>query len=207
MRRPELIARQASNPSGLLGRLLFRVMAAETLAVNERTLELLAPEPSARILEVGFGHGRTLVRAAEMAPSGFVAGIDISADMVRMFQSRNRRFIAQSRIEVKLASSDRIPYPDAHFDRAYAVHTLYFWNNPPLHLGEIYRVTRAGGRFVLAFTSKEDPHTVASFPATVYRFYSIEETRRFFSEVGFNHVEIIREPVASRDIIFAVAHR
>ncbi len=124
-----------------------------------------------------------------------------------MFQSRNRRFIAQSRIEVKLASSDRIPYPDAHFDRAYAVHTLYFWNNPPLHLGEIYRVTRAGGRFVLAFTSKEDPHTVASFPATVYRFYSIEETRRFFSEVGFNHVEIIREPVASRDIIFAVAHR
>jgi ubiquinone/menaquinone biosynthesis C-methylase UbiE len=81
LRRPEFIARQASNPSGLLGRLLFRVMAAETLAVNERTLELLAPEPSARILEVGFGHGRTLLRAAEMAPSGFVAGIDISTDM------------------------------------------------------------------------------------------------------------------------------
>lgn len=60
MRRPEFIARQASNPSGLLGRLLFRLMAAETLAVNERALELLAPEPSARILEVGFGHGRTL---------------------------------------------------------------------------------------------------------------------------------------------------
>jgi len=76
-----------------------------------------------------------------------------------------------------------------------------------LHLREIYRVTRAGGRFVLAFTPKEDMHAVASFPATVYRFYSIAETRKFFSEVGFNHVEIVREPVASRDTVFAVAHR
>ena len=98
---------------------------------------------------------------------------------------------------MKLASSDRIPYPDAHFERVCAVHTLYFWNKPQLHLKEIHRVTRAGGRFVLAFTPKEDLHTVASFPTAVYRFYSIEETRRFFAEVGFNHLEIIREPVAS----------
>jgi hypothetical protein len=59
LRRPEFIARQAAHPRGLLGRLLFRLMAAETVAVNERTLELLAPEPSNRILEIGFGHGRT----------------------------------------------------------------------------------------------------------------------------------------------------
>ena len=121
-------------------------MATETVAVNERMLDLLAPERSGRILEIGFGHGRTLARAAELAPKGFVAGIDISADMVRMFQSHNRRTIGQGLIEVKLASSDRIPYPDAHFDRAYAVHTLYFWNNPLLHLREIFRVTRAGSK-------------------------------------------------------------
>jgi ubiquinone/menaquinone biosynthesis C-methylase UbiE len=207
LRRPEFIARQASNPSGIVGRLLFRVMAAETVAVNERTLELLAPEPRARILEVGFGHGRTLVRAAELAPKGFVAGIDISADLVRSFESRNRRPIAQGLIEVKLASSDRIPYPDAHFDRAYAVHTLYFWNNPLLHLGEIYRVTRRAADLSSPLTPKEDLHAVASFPATVYRFYSIAETRKFFCEVGFKHVEIVREPVASRDTVFAVAYR
>ena len=41
MRRPEFIARQASCPTGLLGRLLARIMATETLAANDRTLELL----------------------------------------------------------------------------------------------------------------------------------------------------------------------
>jgi ubiquinone/menaquinone biosynthesis C-methylase UbiE len=182
-------------------------MAAETLAVNTRTLELLAPDRNSRLLEIGFGHGRTLVRAAELAPQGFVAGIDVSADMVRMFESRNRRSTAQGLIEVKLASSVSIPYPDADFDRAYAVHTLYFWNDPLLHLGEIYRVTRAGARFVMAFTPKEDEHAVASFPATVYRFYSIEETKKFLSRVGFKDLEIVRELVASRDTVFAVAGR
>jgi hypothetical protein len=54
----------------------------------------------------------------------------------------------------------------------------------------------AGGRFVLAFTPKEDAHAVASFPKTVYRFYAIEETERFLSEAGFRNVAMVREPVA-----------
>jgi hypothetical protein len=63
LRRPEFIAMQAAHPRGLVGRLLFRVMAAETLAVNERALQLLELEPNSRVLEIGFGHGRTrLVR-------------------------------------------------------------------------------------------------------------------------------------------------
>jgi hypothetical protein len=43
------------------------------------------------------------------------------------------------------------------------VYTVYFWNNPLVHLGEIRRVMRADGRFVLAFTPKEDAYAVASF--------------------------------------------
>jgi hypothetical protein len=60
---------------------------------------------------------------------------------------------------------------------------------------------------VLAFTPREYEHAVASFPATVYQFYSIEETNRFFSQAGFREVEIIRQLITSRDIVFAVAHR
>jgi len=206
LRRPEFIARQAAHPRGLLGRLLFRVMAAETEAVNERALQLLELGRTSRVLEVGFGHGRTLARALELAPNGFVAGIDVSADMLGAFRRRQRRSNGPVLIEVKQASSDRIPYPNAHFDRVYAVHTVYFWNSPLVHLREIRRVMNGDGRFVLAFTPKEDPHAVASFPTTVYRFYSIEETKRLLSEVGFRDVGIVREPIGSRDTVFAVSH-
>jgi len=204
LRRPEFIARQAAHPRGLVGRLLFRVMAAETLAVNERALQLLELEPNSRVLEVGFGHGRTLARALELAPNGLVAGIEISADMVEAFRSRRRCSNDHVLIEVKQASSDRIPYPNAHFDRVYAVHTLYFWNNPLVHLGEIRRVMKADGRFVLAFTPKEDARAVASFPKTVYRFYFIEESMRLLSEVGLRDIAMVRERIGSRDTVFAV---
>ena len=55
MRRPEFIARQASNPSGLLGRLLFRLMAAETLAVNERRSSCWRPNRALEYSKLGLG--------------------------------------------------------------------------------------------------------------------------------------------------------
>jgi len=207
LRRPEFIARQAGHPTGILGRLVARIMAMETVTINRRVLELLDLEAGSRVLEIGFGHGRTLARVAELAPKGFVAGIDISAEMVQMAQRHNRNSIANGLIEVKRASSDRIPYPDKSFDRAYAVHTLYFWDDPLGHLREIHRVCRVGGRFVLAFGPKEDEHAVAAFPESVYHFYSIDEAQHLLSKVGFGNVSMVRETHGSRDIVFAAGHR
>ncbi len=111
MRRPEFIARQASCPTGLLGRFLARIMAAETMAANKKTLELLAIRPHDHVLEIGFGHGQTLTRAAAAASLGFVAGIDVSEDMVYTATRWNQQLIKQGRVEVQSASSLQIPYP------------------------------------------------------------------------------------------------
>jgi hypothetical protein len=70
MRRPEFIARQSSRPRGLVGRLLGHVMAIETASLNSQALELLGLQPSDRLLEVGFGHGRTIRLAAAQVPQG-----------------------------------------------------------------------------------------------------------------------------------------
>src|SRR6185295_1059533 len=64
VRRPVFIARQAERPTGLLGRALGAIMALETRSLNDEVLQRLAIAPSERILEIGFGHGRTLERAA-----------------------------------------------------------------------------------------------------------------------------------------------
>jgi ubiquinone/menaquinone biosynthesis C-methylase UbiE len=207
MRRPEFIARQASCPTGLLGRFLAWIMAAETAAINEQALALLACKPDDHVLEVGFGHGRTLARAAALVPTGFVAGVDVSEHMVRMATYRNRRFIKEGRVEVRRADSAQIPYPDGCFDRVFAVHTLYFWREPRVHLREISRVMKPGARFVLGFSPKEDERTVAAFPAAIYRFYTSDEAQRLLDAAGFTDIEMVRYRMASRDIVFAVGHR
>jgi len=90
MRRAEFIARQGRRPSGLLGAWIGRIMAWETAEENEIGLRLLDLDRGDRLLEVGFGHGRTLGRAAALVGDGFVSGIDYSRAMVRLARRRNQ---------------------------------------------------------------------------------------------------------------------
>jgi len=207
MRRPEFIARQASCPTGFLGRVLAWVMAAETASANEKALELLTLKPGERVLEVGFGHGRTVARAAALVPGGYVAGVDVSEKMLRMAGYYNRRLIKEGQVELKLADSSRLPYPDECFDKVYAIHTLYFWADPQQHLREIARVMKMGARLVVGFGPKEDKRVVANFPATVYRFYTSDEVRFLLEEIGFTEVRMVNQRVSSRNLAFAVVQR
>ena len=207
MRRPEFIARQASCPTGLLGRFLARIMAAETATANEKALALLACRPDDHVLEIGFGHGRTLARVATFVPLGFVAGVDVSEEMVRMATARNQRFIKEGRVEVQRADSAQIPYPDACFDRVYAMHTLYFWADPRVHLREMYRVMKDGARIVLGFRSREDKRGVANFPSTIYQFYTGGEVSDFLNDVGFSRIHILNQRIGSSVLSCGIAHR
>ena len=207
MRRPEFIARQSRCPSGLLGGLIARVMAKETAAANEQLLSLADLQPTDHVLEIGFGHGRTIERAVAAVPQGFVAGVDLSADMVRTVAKRLRPLIEAQRVEVQRADSAHLPYAAGRFDKAYALHTLYFWSNPPEHLREVHRVLRVGGRFVLGFTSGDDPAARANFPATVYHFYGADQVRGFFVDAGFPDPTMMRRDISSHPIAFAIAQR
>lgn len=206
MRRPEFIARQGRCPSGLLGRFIGRVMAVETAAANTELLALLDLRPTDHVLEVGFGHGRTIERAAALVPQGFVAGVDLSNDMVRMATHRNRQLIREHRIELQLGDSARLLYPDCRFDKVGSMHTLYFWSDPEQHLREIYRVLKTGGRFVLGFGPRDDEHATANFPATIYRFYTSDEVRNLLERAGFQDIDMIEQSIANRTTVFAVAH-
>jgi ubiquinone/menaquinone biosynthesis C-methylase UbiE len=207
MRRPEFIARQSGCPSGLLGGLIARIMAKETAAANEQLLSLVALQPTDNVLEIGFGHGRTIERAAVAVPQGFVAGVDLSDDMVGMAAKHLRALIEARRVEVQHGDSAHLPYEAGRFDKAYSLHTLYFWANPTEHLREVHRVLKAGGRFVFGFTPDDDPQARANFPATVYHFYGTDQVRSFLEEAGFAGPTMIRRDISSHPIVFAVAQR
>jgi ubiquinone/menaquinone biosynthesis C-methylase UbiE len=205
VRRPEFIARQSGHPSGMLGKVIGWVMERETAAQNDAAIAALAIDSDDRILEIGFGHGRTLERLAAAAPSGFVAGLDHSSEMCETARRRGAALLQSRRLRVHLGSSQSVPYPDGHFDKVLAVHTLYFWNNPAADLGELHRVMKPEATLVLGFRPKEDPHA-ASFPETVYTFYSRDAVRELLLGVGFASIEV-SEPVAGLVLARAVKRR
>jgi SAM-dependent methyltransferase len=188
VKRPIFIAHQSARPHGIIGRVIAWIMARETAQLNERAVRSLSVRPSDRVLEVGFGHGRTVERLAAAVPQGHVAGIDVSEAMTRMALRRNRPAVAEGRVGLRTGDSASLPFPDGQFDRALSVHTVYFWKDPRACLREIRRVLRPGARFVLGFTPRSSART-GSFPAEVYTFYGEDQIQGMLTAAGFESVE------------------
>lgn len=205
MRKPLIIARQGGRPSGLLGQIVVRVMAQETAAENDLVLELLQLMPADSVLEIGCGHGDTLAKAARVARGGVLAGIDFSKLTHRHAIRRHRALVAEGRLEFRLGSSDRLPFAAASFDKAYAVHTIYFWTEPLDHLREASCVLRPGGRFVLGFRPAEDPGFQETYPAEVYRIRPQAEVVELVRTAGFNVLDVVERILPGKRMSFVVA--
>ena len=180
-------------------------MERETAAQNDAALTALAVRADDHVLEIGFGHGRTLEGLARAAPSGFVAGLDHSPEMYEVVRRRCAPLLDGGRLELRIGDSQALPYPDGHFDKVLAVHTLYFWDDPTVHLCELRRVLKPDGVCVLGFRPKEDPHA-AGFPETIYTFYPRNEVRHLLLSVGFVIVEL-SEPVPGLVLARALGRR
>jgi SAM-dependent methyltransferase len=135
--------------------LSFENMASlydETRTVNQgcldAALDFLAGRFSSaqfgHVFEPGIGTGRL---AAPLTQRGYrVTGVDVSRAMLSLLRRRSRTIACQQ------ADVTRLPYPDATFDWAIAVHLFYFIPQWQRAVDEIVRVIRAGGRLVLMHT-------------------------------------------------------
>lgn len=206
MRRPAFIARQSSKPTGAVGRVLAWIMARETASLNDRAVEVLSVQPTDKVLEVGFGHGRTIEQIVKLATEGSVAGIDVSESMTNVATRRNRAAVHAGRVDLRTGDSSALPFEAATFDKALAVHTLYFWKDPAVCLRELRRVLREGGSLVLGFTPKGSPRT-ASFPADIYTFYGEDEVRAMLAASGFGAIELVSAGTATLAIATVTDHR
>ena len=89
-----------SGPLGVLAGLIMSVRPSSNRVRNLRTLEGLDIQPADSVLEVGFGPGLAVARAAELASAGKVVGIlDDSELMLRHARRRNAAAIRAGRVE------------------------------------------------------------------------------------------------------------
>jgi ubiquinone/menaquinone biosynthesis C-methylase UbiE len=119
-------------------------------------LRLLDVQPGERVLEVGFGTGRSLIATAQAVGStGQVFGIDLSSGMIAVAREQVRKDAAPG-VMLHCGSAVHLPYATASFDAVFSSFMLDLIDTPdiPLVLGEMQRVLKPGGRVGLVSMSK-----------------------------------------------------
>ena len=168
---------------------------------NERearwTVDLLGIEPDARVLEIGFGPGVAIQYAAERATRGHVSGIDYSATMLKIARRRNASAIASGAVDLTNGDVRSLPYADESFDRAFAIHCVYFWREPAACLREIRRVLRPDGVVAITIRPINQWHGRKP-PADVFRLYRGDEVATLLSDSGFRRPRVEPYPHAGK---------
>lgn len=150
-------------------------------------LSLLDLRPDARVLEIGFGSGADIHRAAKRVPQGLFAGIDHSEVMLRQATHRNKSAIKEGRVQLQLASVSSLPYQPDTFDVVFSINVAQFWASPVNTAAEIRRVLKPGGLVVLAIQPRNkgaNEQTASDTAETLFRtltaagFASVRQDRK-----------------------------
>jgi len=202
---PRFIARQLARPSGLLGRLVGRLMNRHNAKMNAFALQQLAPAPTDRVLEIGFGGGVNLPTLIDAG--AFVAGIDRSPDMVQAARTRFAGAVTASRAAFCDGVIEAMPFDAASFDKLCTCNTIYFWSSLDAGVTEIRRVLSAGGRVVIGLLPKERMERM-SFPTDIFTACAAEDVAAALTRAGFADVGIARpEPSTPWCVVVATAAR
>jgi SAM-dependent methyltransferase len=126
---------------------------------RETLLDVLAPGPGERVLEVGPGTGYYSLRVArEIAPDGQLVTLDLQPSMLDELM-RRAQAEGINTIDPIQGDAQDLPFPDGAFDAAYLVATLGEIPDQERTLRELRRVLKPGGRLVVG-EGQPDPHHV-----------------------------------------------
>jgi arsenite methyltransferase len=125
----------------------YAANARFVVELGQPVVELLAPRPGERILDLGCGPGFYCAELAdEVGPSGSVLGIDSSPAMLELAA---RRCAGHEGVEFREAGAVSLPVDDASFDAALCVQVLEYVPDPTAALAEMHRALRPGGRLLV----------------------------------------------------------
>jgi len=97
-------------------------------------------------LDLGCGAGfDTFVAAQLVGPEGWVAGVDLSPEMLAVAEA-GRVESSFPQIELRKATVEVLPFADATFDVALSNGVLNLIPDKPAALREVFRVLKPGGQ-------------------------------------------------------------
>ncbi len=188
-----------------VGLLDQRAAAPDQVALRERLIELVELAPGATAVEVGCGTGALLVDLARVVgPSGRAVGVEPLPEFVRATRDRLCRAGVAAWSEARVGRAEALDLPSSEAAACVAQTVLVHLPAASLGraLGEMVRMTRAGGRVASADQDGDSwaiDHPDRDLTRRIVRFNSDERyadgwtgrrLRRLFLDAGLERVRV-----------------
>ena len=184
------------KPEGFFGKMMVNGMNGGGHAqMANWALSSVQIKEDGQILDIGCGGGANIARLLQRAPKGMVQGIDYSSVSVAKSSKVNAKAIAEGRCKVQEASVVKLPFGENAFDLVTAFETIYFWPNIEHCFGEVKRVLKPGGQFVIVNESDGSGPMDAKWESLIegMHTYKPEEIRLHLSNAGFKAIDIQKD--------------
>ena len=110
--------------------------------------------------------------------------------MLRQASRWNDKAIRAGQVELRLASVESLPYPDALFDKAFSSNTFQFWPDQAKNLQEVRRVLKPDGTLATVLQPRwaktdDEVRTIA------------RDTANKLNTAGFRQVRVEYKPMSN----------
>jgi len=111
--------------------------------------ELKKHHPQGVLVDVGCGPGYLVAAIAKSLPRLSIVGVDISREMVKTATMNLSSLGLAKRVEFRIGDVQQLPFEDKEVDFVISTLSLHHWQNPKQALGEICRVLKPDGQFLI----------------------------------------------------------
>lgn len=181
----EMIDFQHKEPRGLLGLYIGERMVRQHRPETAWTLSLLNLELSDDVLELGCGAGYAMKLLLKESQVNQAVGLDLSHSILRSAAIRNRKEIKMGKARFLHGNVNQLPFKNSSFSKIFSIHSVYFWEDLPSSLSEIYRVLKPGGCAIITYCNGKNEETWNDIE---------QEIIPIMKQKGFKKVELLKGP-------------
>ena len=198
---------QTRKPEGILGRMMIAGMNTGHTKLSDWGMSQLMDISPMEILDIGCGGGRNAGELLKKYPSSHLMAVDYSLLSVKKTREYNKDMIAKGRCDVQEGDVSALTLEAEKYDLVTAFETIYFWPGLKKCFGQVVRVLKPKGIFVICNESDGTDAASLKFEKIIsgMKVHTVNEIETALTAVGFFEVSVVHHP--SRPWITVIARK
>jgi len=183
---------QTRKPEGFLGKMMVNGMNGGHAKMADWGMSFLPEIAPREIIDLGCGGGRNAGALLKKYPDTKVTALDYSDVSVEKARAFNAEAVDKGQMTVTRGDVSALDLPAEKYDLATAFETIYFWPGLERCFGEVAKILKPGGLFMIVNESDGEDETSLKFEKIIdgMKCYTPEVIRKSLESAGFKILRI-----------------